>query len=307
MSFRIFKNREDFKNWLFTTNFNRNITLLQNHCTDEPSYDNFHNDNHMALLKGMENYHINSRKFNEIAQNITTFPDGAIAVCRSFETDPAGIKGANVGALCMEHLGSFMIGKDKMTLEHQETILWLNMILSIRFNLDVSDKTILYHHWYDRDTGKRTDGLSGNVKSCPGTNFFNGNTIEAAKQYFYPEMLKRAPAIYQSVSENCVKFLEKKGAINDTCRWTKASKEVNYLNILLTNIRVIWGKENSKYHTGVSIKPTVTVLEAIKFLANKKCISNSELWVEEVKKVKFLDLFFIDIVTVWKMEMSKKI
>ncbi len=84
----------EFASWLDTSSFSRVIHLLQCHHTYIPSYEHFHQTNHFDLLEAMERAHL-ERGFSEIAQNLTTFPDGSVAVCRSIDTIPAGIKGAN--------------------------------------------------------------------------------------------------------------------------------------------------------------------------------------------------------------------
>src|SRR5687768_17129530 len=84
----------EFQAWIADTSFNRVIKVIQNHHTYIPGYTHFKGNNHFELLKSMERGHI-ERGFAEIAQNITTYPDGTIAVCRSFDKIPAGIKGAN--------------------------------------------------------------------------------------------------------------------------------------------------------------------------------------------------------------------
>ena len=156
--------REEFADWLFRTMFRRKITLVQNHHTAMPDYESFHGSNHFILLESMETYHVEDRGFSEIAQNLTTFPDGTIAIWRSFETMPAGIRGANTGALCIENLGNF--NTDIMADEHRKTILFLNAALCKRFAIPVDTDHIVYHHWYDLNTGKRRNG-AGTVKSCP--------------------------------------------------------------------------------------------------------------------------------------------
>ena len=174
----------DFSGWLSAIHVNRLIRLVQNHHTWSPSYQNFKVNNHFELLKGMEAAHL-ERGFSEIAQNLTTFPDGTVAVCRPFDNVPAGIKGANSAGLCIENLGNFDIGQDTMTAEQADTIVKINALLCTRFNLVPSTDTIVYHHWYDLNTGVRTDG-TGTTKSCPGTNFFGGNTVAAAQSNFIP-------------------------------------------------------------------------------------------------------------------------
>ena len=56
-----------------------------------------------------------------------------------------------------------------------------------RFKLIPTDSTVVYHHWYDLNTGKRLlkEG-TGSTKTCPGTNFFGGNTVEAFKVGLLP-------------------------------------------------------------------------------------------------------------------------
>jgi uncharacterized protein YgiM (DUF1202 family) len=120
-----------------------------------------------------------------IAQNLTTFPDGTVAVCRPLDRIPAGIKGANQGGICIEHLGNFNTAGDTMTTDQRELIITLNAVLCRHFGLSPSTDTIVYHHWYDLDTAKRTDG-TGNVKSCPGSAFFGGNTVKDARTVFVP-------------------------------------------------------------------------------------------------------------------------
>ena len=55
------------------------------------------------------------------------------------------------------------------------------------FKLAPSETTVVYHHWYDLNTGKRIakEG-TGSTKTCPGTNFFGGNTVEAFKKELLP-------------------------------------------------------------------------------------------------------------------------
>ena len=123
-----------FAAWLDGSSFGRVIRLIQDHNTWKPSYANFHQTNHFELLRGMEAAHI-ERGFSEIAQNLTTFPDGTVAVCRSFDTIPAGIKGANKNGICIENLGNFDAGQDVMTPEHRDCILKVNSFLCKKFNL----------------------------------------------------------------------------------------------------------------------------------------------------------------------------
>jgi len=176
---------DGFDQWLQQMQFSRSIKLVQNHHTLSPECADFDGQNHFSLLESMEHYHMSMRGFSEIAQNLTTFPDGKIAVCRSFDKVPAGIKGANQQGICIENLGNFDLGGDTMKTEQVDAIVRTNALLCREFGLTPSVDTIVYHHWYDLDSGVRTGG-SGNTKTCPGKAFFEGNTIETANTNFIP-------------------------------------------------------------------------------------------------------------------------
>lgn len=174
----------EFEDWLKMQNIIREIRLIQLHHTYVPAYKHFKNENHFALCRSMENDHL-ARGFAEIGQNFTTFPDGRIVVCRSINTIPAGIKGANLNGICIENMGNFDAGMDEMSLEQKNSIISITKSLLNKFKLKQDENSIVYHHWYDIIIGKRTlrEG-SGITKSCPGTNFFGGNTIESFKERF---------------------------------------------------------------------------------------------------------------------------
>lgn len=181
---------DEFDLWLDGLNLQRKIKLVQNHHTWLPDYETFNKrkvDKHFALLRSMEQAHL-ARGFSEIAQNLTTFPDGKIAICRNLEIIPAGIKGANLNGVCIEHIGNFDLGKDVMIQEHKDAIVTVNARLCDKFGLQINTTTVVYHHWYDLNTGKRVREGTGTTKTCPGTNFFGGNTIEMCENNFIPEV-----------------------------------------------------------------------------------------------------------------------
>ena len=188
---------EEFDHWLSNTQFNRTIRRIQNHHTWKPHYGDFDGSNHFAKLEAMRDFHVNHNGWKDIAQNITTFPDGIVAICRSFETTPACIIGANNDAICIENLGDFDVGRDKMSEAHKSCIVRVNALLCREFRLTPNTETIIYHHWYDLGTGERNDGTHNN-KSCPGTNFFGGNKVKDCEANFLP--LVRAVLAGQKVS-----------------------------------------------------------------------------------------------------------
>ncbi len=176
----------EFDAWLEAQKIVRKISLVQQHHTYIPAYKHFNGSNHFQLCQSMENAH-KERGFAEIAQNLTTFPDGKIMVCRNLNTIPAGIKGANSCGICIENVGNFEKGKNAMSTQQKECIVNITRSILHRFKLIPTDSTVVYHHWYDLNTGKRVlkEG-TGATKTCPGTNFFGGNTVEAFKVGLLP-------------------------------------------------------------------------------------------------------------------------
>jgi len=184
--------QNEFSSWLNMQNITRNIKLIQHHHTYVPSYKDFKDDNHFKLCENMRNYHKNVNGWKDIAQNFTIFPDGKIVVCRDINTIPAGIKGANTYGVCIENVGNFDKNKDIMSAEQQNAIILVTKILLKKFSLTPNDQSIVYHHWYDLNTHKRvTVEGKGVTKSCPGTNFFGGNTIVDFNNNFLPLIMKQ--------------------------------------------------------------------------------------------------------------------
>lgn len=176
---------DEFENWLNKTSVARTIKSVQEHHTAIPSYEHFKGNNHFERQKSMRDFHVIERGFSDIAQQFTTFPDGSIVTGRSMEVTPSGIKGFNTHSICIEHFGNFDKGKDTMTKEHAATIVRMTAALCKKFNIAVDTDHVVYHHWFDLNTGKRTDG-TGSTKTCPGTNFFGGNSVADAQANFIP-------------------------------------------------------------------------------------------------------------------------
>jgi hypothetical protein len=180
---------DEFNNWLSQKKVKRSIKIIQQHHTYKPDYSTFKGDNHFELCTSMEKSHL-KRGFAEIAQNFTTFPDGKIMVCRDMDKIPAGVKGANEKGICIEHVGHFDLGGDAMNEAHKITIIEMTRLLLLKFNLIANDETVVYHHWYDLNTGKRiTQEGKGSTKTCPGTNFFGGNTLVDFNAKFLPHLI----------------------------------------------------------------------------------------------------------------------
>ncbi|MEH7306481.1 peptidoglycan recognition protein family protein [Neobacillus drentensis] len=198
----ILMTREEFRVWLFNAQINRNVTLIQQHHTYLPSYKQFNGSNHFQMLMGMENFHKRRMGWSNIAQNITTFPDGKIAVSRPFNIAPEGTIGPKVNAtgIAIENVGNFDKGHDVMTAEQKETIVYITAVLSLKFGLTPSIDSITYHHWWNLRTKERVldRGPAYNVKTCPGKGFFGGNSTTSAINHFYPLVSRKMQEISAS-------------------------------------------------------------------------------------------------------------
>ena len=170
---------EEFKTYIAGYKFTRKIKKVQLHHTYSPSYKNFNGSNHIKLQQNMRNYHVNTNGWNDIGQHFTIFPDGMIVTGRPLSKNPAGIYGANSGAICIECLGNFDFGGDVMNDSQKDAIVATVKVLIDKCGLDVYND-VVYHAWYGLDGRFLGDYYKGSSsKTCPGNNFFGGNSLTA--------------------------------------------------------------------------------------------------------------------------------
>ncbi len=225
-------NIEEFKKYINSLNVSRGIKLVQLHHTYAPSYKQFTGDNHIQLQTGMRNYHINTNGWSDIAQHFTIFPDGIIVTGRSMEMIPAGIKGANAGAVCIECVGNFDTGGDVMRKEQREAIVSVVKILLDKFSLQ-PENAVVYHGWWTASGKKLGDYTKGkSAKTCPGTNFFGGNTRKAFEETLLP-LIKNCGNKKELDCKDLeirafVNSLSSAGIVSDMPLWiTKCKEDIN--------------------------------------------------------------------------------
>lgn len=171
----ILMNQEELKIYISELKEVKKFENIQQHHTASPSYKDVKN-NHFQLMKSMENYHVNTLKMSEIAQHFSTFPDGSICVGRPLTKDGGGFYGnQNIKSITIESVGNFDV--EAMTDEQRKSIVLLNALLCKKFGITPSTATLPYHCWVKN-------------KSCPGINYFGGNTKTAAEKYFIPLIKK---------------------------------------------------------------------------------------------------------------------
>ncbi len=179
----------EFSNWLSSISITRKIIGIQQHHTWRPNYAS--GSDSFKIQKSMKDFHVGERGFSDIAQHFSIFKDGSIVTGRSLNMTPAGIKGRNTGWICIENVADFDSGKDAMTEAQKEAIILVTSELFKRFELELNTDTLIYHHWFDLDSGRRTNG-TGNTKTCPGTGFFGGNKVNNCEQNFLPLISKQS-------------------------------------------------------------------------------------------------------------------
>jgi len=230
----------------------RMVNHIQNHHTWSPSYRNFNGSNHFAKLESMEADHI-ARGFGQIAQHFTTFPDGSVAICRSLTLTPTCIHMHNTGGICIENLGNFDKGGDAMAPVHHDTIIKLNALLCVKFGLHANTDEVVYHHWFRQSDGFRDNGDNDpqlkDHKTCPGTNFFGGNTVDNAKASFLPLVQAQITALQKAAAQPATVSGVSTGVVNAEALNVRTGPGTDYpvIDLLRRNVSVTILQTNGEW------------------------------------------------------------
>ena len=201
--FTLFEKTSEIGPWLKKQTVTRKVTRLQVHHMGSPSYSIWEktdkkvfNNPYFGRTESLDSYGKktwNSKSANGkyIAQHFNVFPDGKITTGRSLNSNPIGITGWNTNAICVEIYGNFDKGQDTMTVAQKEAVIALFGELCKRFSITPGADTIRYHAWFTSGGTYLGDYKSGQSrKTCPGTNFFGGNTMAKFKANFLPSIKK---------------------------------------------------------------------------------------------------------------------
>lgn len=292
----IVMDREEFRPWLKKQTVTREVTRLQVHHTWSPSYKDFKDGQEFQRLNAMRNYHL-GQGWNDIGQNITSFPNGKIGISigRGLNVTPAGIKGANIGALCIENLGNFDRDGDTMTAEHKATIVHLYACLAEKYNLPIDTSHIVYHAWYTREGDRLSDYIPGkSSKTCPGIKFWgDGNTVAAAVKGFLPDVkaeldriLGKAPNIAQDKPQEVRVYYngnEKDGYTFNNRTYVGVKELGDFLGFTVgfnntTKKAIVNGKELQE----TEIIGNQAYVQAVPLA---KAFADKVTWIEETKKL----------------------
>ena len=201
--FTLFEKTNEIGAWLKKQNVTRKVTRLQVHHMGLPSYSTWEKtdkkvfkDPHFGRTESLDSYGkttwgSKSANGKYIAQHFNVFPDGKITTGRSLNSNPIGITGWNTNAICVEIYGNFDKGQDTMTSAQKEAVIALFGELCKRFSITPGADTIRYHAWFTSGGTYLGDYKAGKSrKTCPGTNFFGGNSMAKFKANFLPAIKK---------------------------------------------------------------------------------------------------------------------
>lgn len=195
---------EEFEKWIQTVRVNRYINILQVHHTYSPSYKEFTGSNEFALQQGMKNYHVNSCGYADIAQHFSVYPNGNIVTGRSLDRAAACCVGANTNGIGVEIVGNFDRGGDTMVQKQKDTIVRMYAAMAKRFNINI-ETGIRYHCEYTASgtyLGTYIPGRS--CKTCPGTNFFGGNTRASYDKNLKPLIKQAMNGTYEGMDDEVI-------------------------------------------------------------------------------------------------------
>lgn len=179
----------EFETWFAGVSVSRQVNFIQHHHTWSPNYSHAAAHEDFTLQKNMQHHHVANNGWSDIGQHFSIFPDGSILTGRSLNAAPACIFGANRHAICIESVGNFDTGHDQMRAAQRDAIIRATAAMMKRFsNIPHDENGVVYHHWYDLNTGQRRDG-AGVTKSCPGTGYFGGNKVADFRAHLLPQLL----------------------------------------------------------------------------------------------------------------------
>jgi hypothetical protein len=134
----------------------RRIDAVHLHHTWRPTRSQFKGQ---STLEAMRNYHVNTNRWNDIAQHLTIDPHGFAWTGRNWNAPPASQAGKNgtsqAGPFMIEIIGDFDEGRD--VLEGRQRACVIAVVSSLLRSFTGTTSSIFFH----RDLGS--------PKTCPGT------------------------------------------------------------------------------------------------------------------------------------------
>lgn len=177
--------REQFITELMAFAWTRRIWRVDMHHTWHPSHADYDGE---ACIARMGKFHVEERKFDDIAQHVSIAPDGTIWTGRDWNKTPASVGGVlNQGAFMFEAIGNFDAGHDKLDGDQLASVVAVIRAVQRRFRLP--PEALLFH----RD-------VPVTVKSCPGTSVDKAQILARVARLQLPQVTPLAQAMRRTTS-----------------------------------------------------------------------------------------------------------
>jgi len=177
--------REGFAAELMAFAWNRRVWRVDMHHTFHPSHADYDGE---ACIARMCKFHVETRKWDDIAQHVSIAPDGTIWTGRDWNKTPASVGGVlNQGAFMFEAIGNFDAGHDRLDGEQLKSVVTVIRAVQRRFRLP--PEALLFHR-----------EVPVTAKTCPGTSVDKADVLARVARLQLPQVtplpaVMRKPAI----------------------------------------------------------------------------------------------------------------
>jgi hypothetical protein len=173
-------NRDQFSALVMSFAWTRRVWRVDMHHTFRPTHADYDGE---ACIERMCRFHVDDRKWDDIAQHVSIGPDGTIWTGRDWNKTPASVGGVlNTGAFMFEAIGNFDAGHD--TLEGEQLASVVHVIRAVQRRFRLPPEALLFH----RD-------VPITVKSCPGTSVDKGDILRRVMRLQVPQVTPLAVAM----------------------------------------------------------------------------------------------------------------
>jgi N-acetylmuramoyl-L-alanine amidase len=172
--------RAEFINELMSFAWTRRVWRVDMHHTFRPSHADYDG---APCIERMCRFHVDDRKWDDIAQHVSIAPDGVIWTGRDWNKTPASVGGVlNQGAFMFEAIGNFDAGQDVLKDEQLQSVTHVIRAVQRRFRLP--PEALLFH----RD-------VPVTVKTCPGTSVDKADILRRVMRLQLPQVTPVAVAM----------------------------------------------------------------------------------------------------------------
>jgi hypothetical protein len=177
--------RDGFLAELMAFSWTRRIWRIDMHHTFQPSHADYDGE---PCIARMCKFHVQTRKWDDIAQHVSIAPDGMIWTGRDWNKTPASVGGVlNKDAFMFEAIGNFDAGHDRLEGEQLKSVVHVIRAVQRRFRLP--PEALLFH----RD-------VPVTAKSCPGTSVDKSDILTRVARLQLPQVTPLPMAMRRSSS-----------------------------------------------------------------------------------------------------------